>query len=126
MIDAKRSILLLAVATLILPSFESTRVAHAQVSSGRTRPFVIGVVPVIGRRGAVGGITVDPEGAVSAMQTDDRRQLDCPWQLTPADAIRAGFAFRVLRRPCRGCPEIAFSQAGVAAAHPAGGVVASE
>jgi hypothetical protein len=41
--------------------------AHAQASlSGvSVRPFVIGVIPVVGGNGAVGGVTIDAQGAIS-------------------------------------------------------------
>jgi len=35
------------------------------VGSGEIRPFVVGVVPVVGRSGAVGGVSIDARGVVA-------------------------------------------------------------
>jgi hypothetical protein len=51
-------------------------VAHAQsfIGAGGQRPFVVGVVPVVGN-GAVGGIAIDAKGAVEQAQRRDLAAL---------------------------------------------------
>jgi len=43
--------------------------ANAQIQSGGTRPFVTGVVPVVGPNGEVGGIKVDADGVARRVDT---------------------------------------------------------
>ena len=53
-------------------------VAVAQVgsiSSVSSRPFVVGIQPVVGRNGAVGGVLVDPQGMVDAADVEAMEQL---------------------------------------------------
>jgi Protein of unknown function (DUF1598) len=57
--------------TLAAAVFSMARSAPAQgrVTFGSTRPFVIGVVPVVGF-GAVGGVSIDASGVVSMVEVD--------------------------------------------------------
>src|SRR5262245_28801952 len=51
---------------LLLISLSWGQQASAQfVSDTEIRPFVIGIVPVVGSSGRVGGISIDAKGAVS-------------------------------------------------------------
>ena len=45
------------------------------VSSGGLRPFVTGVIPVVGPNGAVGGVLVDADGVVTRAKTIDAKKL---------------------------------------------------
>ena len=58
---ARSGYVLLALATCFPPA-----IAEAQIGSGRVRPFVTGIIPVVGSRGQVGGVIVDAKGAVLA------------------------------------------------------------
>lgn len=51
----------------------SARGAFAQgsVASTSLRPFVVGFVPIIGRNGAVGGVSIDADGVVRRATIDD-------------------------------------------------------
>src|SRR5262245_4707582 len=50
--------------------------ASAQfVSSSEIRPFVVGVVPVIGTGGAVGGVSIDAKGVLARTEVDALGQL---------------------------------------------------
>ena len=56
----------------------ASAVAFAQVgsiSSVSSRPFVVGIQPVVGRNGAVGGVLVDPQGMVAAADIEAMEQL---------------------------------------------------
>jgi hypothetical protein len=44
--------------------------AAAQVFSGELRPFVVGVIPIVGRTGAVGGVSIDASGALARSDVD--------------------------------------------------------
>jgi hypothetical protein len=60
------------------------RTAHAQSSIGAVtqRPFVVGVVPVVGN-GAVGGVAIDANGAVEAAEQRDLVALRAAWTKPP-------------------------------------------
>src|SRR5262245_44558622 len=46
-------------------------VAQAQFTGfGEARPFVVGVIPVVGPSGAVGGVSIDANGVLSRAATD--------------------------------------------------------
>lgn len=47
-----------------------TSFGQQQLSSGGVRPFVIGVVPVIGPNGAVGGVSIDADGILDRVDED--------------------------------------------------------
>ncbi len=53
--------------------------AQSSVSSVTYRPFVTSFIPVVGRGGAVGGISIDAEGVLSRTQVDDGRHLRNAW-----------------------------------------------
>src|SRR5256885_15990541 len=57
-------------AVLFLPS-----ASYAQVAAGELRPFVVGLVPVIGSSGAVGGVSIDARGAVSSSSVETLGRL---------------------------------------------------
>jgi hypothetical protein len=44
--------------------------AAAQVFSGELRPFVVGVIPIVGRTGAVGGVSIDAAGTLARSDVD--------------------------------------------------------
>jgi hypothetical protein len=46
-----------------------------QFGSGSLRPFVIGVIPVVGNNGSVGGVMIDTEGIVHRADTGQVNQL---------------------------------------------------
>lgn len=55
--------------------------AEAQtVSFGQVRPFVTGFIPVIGPRGAVGGVLVDAEGVVARAEIEEEGRVRAAWQ----------------------------------------------
>ncbi len=49
------------------------------IQSFTTRPFVIGVTPVIGAGGAVGGVSVDADGVVGRVDAGDAKELRDAW-----------------------------------------------
>ncbi|MCI0358936.1 MAG: DUF1598 domain-containing protein [Planctomycetaceae bacterium] len=55
----------------------ANRPAGAQfaVSDIQARPFVIGITPVIGRGGGVGGVSIDAQGVVARTDLDQTRRL---------------------------------------------------
>ncbi len=55
-------------------AFANQALAQA-VGSIEVRPFVTGLIPVIGRNGAVGGIAVDTEGVVARSTTEQAREV---------------------------------------------------
>jgi hypothetical protein len=62
--------------------------AHAQaIGSIEVRPFVTGLIPVIGRNGAVGGIAVDADGVVARSTTAQARELKAARAAALAPAI---------------------------------------
>jgi len=57
------------------------------ISSGGLKPFVIAVIPVVGRNGAVGGVSIDARGVVDRCSGETAGQLRRAWlaAMIPAD-----------------------------------------
>src|SRR4051812_4669984 len=49
--------------------------SHGQIADVELRPFVVGVMPVVGAGGAVGGVSIDARGAVSTSTVEVRGRL---------------------------------------------------
>src|SRR6476659_6557107 len=60
---------------LFLAGLSPSPAAAQIVSSGEIRPFVVGLVPVIGNSGVVGGISIDAKGAVSRSNVETLGRL---------------------------------------------------
>lgn len=72
----QRTLLWLSCALTVACLVPSSRRANAQVSSVRStslRPFVIGFIPVIGRNGTVGGVSIDSHGVVTRAEIDEAK-----------------------------------------------------
>jgi hypothetical protein len=77
----------LVVCGLLLAATPSAQEAIAQgLSFGQSRPFVVGIIPVVGRNGAVGGVLVDAAGVVARAEVKEQVRLRAAWQaaLRPA------------------------------------------
>lgn len=48
---------------------------QASVGFGQSRPFVVGLIPVVGRGGAVGGVLIDAQGAVAPADAGQSQAL---------------------------------------------------
>jgi len=61
------------------------------ISSGGLKPFVIAVIPVVGRSGAVGGVSIDARGVVDRCSREAAGQLRRAWlaAMVPADGQMA-------------------------------------
>ncbi len=69
---------LLAIAFLcIFPGRASSQVGS--VRSTEWRPFVISFIPVIGRNGAIGGVSIDGDGFVDRAETAETAKLSDAW-----------------------------------------------
>jgi hypothetical protein len=87
----------LALAWLGWPT--SANQARAQaVGSIEIRPFVTGIIPVVGRNGAVGGIAVDPEGVIARSTTEQARELKAARAAALAPASSTAAASSRLRK----------------------------
>jgi len=64
-----------ALALAIVALQPSKSFAQSSVSSTSIRPFVLGLTPVIGRNGFVGGVSVDAAGIVTRAVVDEKRAL---------------------------------------------------
>lgn len=82
-------------ACCVLPS--STVCGQGGVSALSGRPFVIGIIPVVGPNGAVGGVTVDADGVLDRAAADQLGELqraraaagrDTPAELNRSSAMR--------------------------------------
>lgn len=79
--------------------------------SGRLRPFVTGVIPVVGNSGVVGGVSVDPEGVLRRGEVDQSGELRKQWESVlarvPSDLQRPSklrkISLRRLEREVAGC-----------------------
>jgi hypothetical protein len=69
----RASILILALAISIGPGGAAALRGQSFIGSGRIKPFVTSVVPVVGGFGAVGGVSIDAQGVVSRAQADKLR-----------------------------------------------------
>lgn len=67
------------------------RLDAQQISSGGWKPFVIAVIPVVGRNGAVGGVSIDAGGVVNRSSRETTGQLRRAWlaAMVPADGEMA-------------------------------------
>lgn len=71
----------------------------SSIQSGTSRPFVIGLVPVIGSRGGVGGVSVDAKGVVQRVDVALESRLQAQWKRkssVPDQAIELETDFRVI------------------------------
>ena len=61
------------------------------ITSGGLKPFVIAVIPVVGRSGAVGGVSIDARGVVDRCSRETAGQLRRAWlaAMVPADGEMA-------------------------------------
>ena len=60
--------------------------ANAQFQTGGGRPFVVGVVPVVGPNGQVGGIKVDADGVARRVDVkEDRKFKNANFKVSPAN-----------------------------------------
>jgi hypothetical protein len=67
-------LIVVALAALaIIPS--SPAMAQGQVGSVQLTPFVVGIIPVIGPGGGVGGVSIDADGAISRTERDESGRL---------------------------------------------------
>jgi hypothetical protein len=64
--------LLAAAGLLALPIPAS---GQASLSFGTQRPFVVGIIPVVGASGAVGGVSIDADGVVARSDLETRGKL---------------------------------------------------
>jgi hypothetical protein len=72
---AARGILVGCSIVLALGLVPSVATAQGGVAFTQQRPFVIGFVPVVGAGGAVGGVSIDAEGALARSDVDQTRLL---------------------------------------------------
>src|SRR5688500_308743 len=63
--------------SLLLAALLFARFAAGQgaVAVTQQRPFVIGLVPVVGAGGAVGGVSIDAQGVVARSDVDQTQRL---------------------------------------------------
>ena len=65
--------------------------AHAQtIGFTELRPFVVGIEPVVGRSGAVGGVSIDADGVLTRTSADESARLRDVRQRAAAAARPAG------------------------------------
>ena len=72
-------ILFVSLATWILSALQM-EAQTASVSSVTLRPFVTGMIPVIGRNGAIGGVMVNAAGVVRRAEVSDAASLREGWR----------------------------------------------
>src|SRR5688572_5754507 len=64
------------ITTVCLGCLVAASSAEAQfVSNTQIEPFVVGIIPVVGRSGAVGGVSIDAAGVLSRSSVDASNQL---------------------------------------------------
>jgi hypothetical protein len=80
--------LLLILGAAGLTAASTPRAAAQFVSSSEIRPFVVGLIPVVGRFGVVGGVSVDAQGVLARSEADALGRLrDARLaSLTPVDS----------------------------------------
>src|SRR5882672_1261216 len=83
-----------ATAALLAWAAIAAPVAAQSVALSEIRPFVVGIVPVVGP-GGVGGVSIDAAGVVSKSDVDTLEKLR---------AARAGALSRVDSKPQTACP----------------------
>jgi len=62
-------------AAATIASLAPPAVAQFSIGDFQARPFVVGIIPVVGPRGAVGGVSIDARGAVSRSTLEETRKL---------------------------------------------------
>jgi len=69
----------LASVVVLMSTLDALSQNVGSVSSVSLRPFVVSWTPVIGRNGAIGGVSIDAGGVVSRVTRDDTAMLSDAW-----------------------------------------------
>ena len=77
----------LMLAWLVQPSRPASgQVPISSVASTSLRPFVVGFVPIIGRNGTVGGVSIDADGVVTRAEIDEAKLAAARRRIIGGDA----------------------------------------
>jgi hypothetical protein len=74
-LEARRGGLATGVLIVLTGCLCQAALGQGGVAFTQQRPFVIGFIPVVGARGAVGGVSIDAQGVVARSDVDQTRKL---------------------------------------------------